>query len=43
MHLVDEGAPPVTLNATISGCQFFFDVTLTWRHALATDLLLLAT
>jgi integrase/recombinase XerD len=28
MHLVDEGASPVTLNATISGLKFFFDVTL---------------
>ena len=28
MHLVDEGASPITLNATISGLKFFFDVTL---------------
>ena len=28
MHLVDEGASPITLNATIAGLKFFFDVTL---------------
>ena len=28
MHLVDEGASPITLNATISGLKFFFDVTI---------------
>jgi integrase/recombinase XerD len=28
MHLVDAGASPTTLNATIWGCKFFFDVTL---------------
>ena len=28
MHLVDSGASPITLNATISGLKFFFDVTL---------------
>ena len=28
MRLVDEGASPITLNATISGLKFFFDVTL---------------
>ena len=32
MHLVDQGASPITLNATISGLKFFFDVTLeSWR------------
>lgn len=28
LHLVDEGASPITLNATITGLTFFFDVTL---------------
>jgi site-specific recombinase XerD len=28
LHLVDDGTSPVTLNATISGLKFFFDVTL---------------
>ena len=28
LHLVDEGASPITLNATISGLKFFFDITL---------------
>ena len=28
LYLVDEGAPPITLNATITGLKFFFDVTL---------------
>jgi integrase/recombinase XerD len=28
LHLVDQGASPITLNATISGLKFFFDVTL---------------
>ena len=28
LHLVDDGASPITLNATISGLKFFFDVTL---------------
>jgi|GEM_PF-3916578 len=28
LHLVDEGSSPITLNATISGLKFCFDVTL---------------
>jgi integrase/recombinase XerD len=28
VHLVDEGASPITLNATLSGLKFLFDVTL---------------
>ena len=28
LHLVDEGASPITLRATITGLRFFFDVTL---------------
>ena len=28
LHMVDRGTSPVTLNATITGLKFFFDVTL---------------
>jgi integrase/recombinase XerD len=28
LHLVDQGTSPITLNATITGLQFFFEVTL---------------
>jgi integrase/recombinase XerD len=28
LHLVDTGTSPVTLNATLSGLKFFFDITL---------------
>ena len=28
LHLVDEGTSPITLNATITGLKFFFDITL---------------
>ena len=27
LHLVDHGATPQTLNVTISGLKFFFDIT----------------
>ena len=27
LHLVDSGASPITLNATITGLKFFFDIT----------------
>ncbi len=27
LHLVDQGVPPITLNATITGQKFFFEVT----------------
>ena len=35
MHLVDEGASPITLNATISGLKFFFDITLSLGELMA--------
>ena len=35
MHLVDGGASPITLNATISGLKFFFDVTLSRGELMA--------
>ena len=28
LHLVDAGTGPVTINATITGLKFFFDITL---------------
>lgn len=28
LHLVDHGTSPVTLNATLTGLKFFFDITL---------------
>src|ERR1051325_10558474 len=28
LHLVDAGTGPVTINATLTGLKFFFDVTL---------------
>jgi len=28
LHMVDRGVSPITLNATITGLKFFFDVTL---------------
>jgi integrase/recombinase XerD len=28
LHMVEQGTSPITLNATISGLKFFFDVTL---------------
>jgi integrase/recombinase XerD len=28
LHLVDTGTGPVTINATLSGLKFFFDITL---------------
>jgi site-specific recombinase XerD len=28
LHLIDRGTSPITLNATITGLKFFFDVTL---------------
>ena len=35
MHLVDEGTSPITLNSTITGLKFFFDVTLDRRALMA--------
>ena len=28
LHLVDTGTGPVTINATLTGLKFFFDITL---------------
>lgn len=28
LHLVDQGTSPITINATITGLKFFFDITL---------------
>lgn len=39
MHLVDEGASPTTLNATISGLKFVFDGTLDRRVLLGRQVL----
>ena len=33
LHLVDAGSSPITLNATITGLTFLFDVTLDLRRA----------
>jgi len=35
LHLVDHGTSPITLNATLSGLKFFFEVTLDKGHLLA--------
>ena len=35
LHLVDDGTSPITLNATISGLKFFFDVTLNHPELMA--------
>jgi len=35
LHLVDHGTSPITLNATITGLKFFFDVTLERPEAMA--------
>ena len=35
LHLVDDGTSPVTLNATISGLKFFFDITLNHPELMA--------
>ena len=35
LHLVDRGSSPITLNATITGLKFFFDVTLDCGELLA--------
>lgn len=35
LHLVDTGTSPITLNATITGVKFFFDVTLDRRELMA--------
>lgn len=35
LHLVDSGVSPITLNATLSGLRFFFDITLEQRELMA--------
>lgn len=35
LYLVDHGISPVTLNITITGLKFFFDVTLNQVHLMA--------
>ena len=35
LHLVDHGSSPITLNATITGLKFFFDITLDRADAMA--------
>ena len=35
LHMVDKGTSPITLNATITGLTFLFDVTLDRKEAMA--------
>jgi integrase/recombinase XerD len=35
LHMVDAGTSPITLNATITGLTFLFDVTLDRKDAMA--------
>ena len=35
LHLIDQGASPITLNATIMGLKFLFDITLGRPEAMA--------
>ena len=35
LHLVDQGTSPITLNATITGLKFFFDITLNRGEVMA--------
>ena len=35
LHLVDQGISPISLNATITGLKFFFDVTLDHAELIA--------
>lgn len=35
LHLVDQGVSPITLNATITGLKFFFDVTVGHSEVMA--------
>ncbi len=35
LHLVDSGISPITLNATLTGLRFFFDITLEHRELMA--------
>lgn len=35
LHLVDTGTSPITINATLSGLRFFFDITLDHAELMA--------
>jgi hypothetical protein len=35
LHMIDQGTSPITLNATIVGLNFFFEVTLGRPEAMA--------
>jgi site-specific recombinase XerD len=35
LHLVDQGTSPITLNATLTGLKFLFDITLDRRELMA--------
>src|ERR1017187_5587911 len=35
LHCVDRGVSPITLNATIAGLKFFFEVTMTRPELMA--------
>jgi len=35
LHLVDQGASPITINATLTGLKFFFEITLSRGEVLA--------
>ncbi len=35
LYMVDQGTSPITINATISGLRFFFDVTVDRRELMA--------
>jgi hypothetical protein len=35
LHMVDSGASPITLNATIGGLNFFFSITLGREEVMA--------
>jgi len=35
LHMVDQGASPITINATLTGLKFFFEITLSRGELLA--------
>jgi site-specific recombinase XerD len=35
LHMVDQGASPITINATLTGLKFFFEITLSRAELLA--------
>jgi len=35
LHMVDQGASPITVNATLTGLKFFFEITLSRGELLA--------